>query len=270
MAGRAGRARAGRSRPAGGAPPRRRSRARTRAACRRSPDARATRVSTPGDLGAYLSRAPAANPLSAATRSSPSGAEDANGATATASPIASARARTVKRLTTPPPRGTARSSARRSATAIRSGRVASTALTAATVTTASPDPDQRVHAEHRRQHGAQRHRPRDAELQRRRRGARHHRQPRAAARDGQERRAGRPRPPQHAATASISAADAERADHAHVEHVRAERGDAAVGEHEACVASTTAITRHASQGRAGPPPAPPRGRGRWCLPPPGS
>ena len=112
----------------------------------------------------------------------------------------------------------------------RSGRVASTALTAATVIDRLADADQR-----RGRRASPAARCRAARCRRSRArpssrgGAGHHRQPGAGAGDAEQRAA---RVRQHAPRGEHQPADEQRADHAHVEDVRPERGDAAVGEHE--------------------------------------
>ena len=102
-----------------------------------------------------------------------------------------------------------------------------TALTAATVMTASPAPISSVRAEHRRQDGAERHGARDRELERGRGRAGHHREPGADGGDRQDRL-------RRAAVRAtcISPPTSSAPIDAHVEDVRAERGEPAVGEHE--------------------------------------
>ena len=113
------------------------------------------------------------------------------------------------------------------ASATRSGREASTALTAATVMIA--DADQRVHAQHGWQRGAERDRVRHRELDARGGGAHHHGEPGDDADDTQESHA-HMRHGLH--RRGDDQAGEERAEHAHVEDVGAERRDAAVGERE--------------------------------------
>ena len=169
-------------------------------------------------------------PLSSATRSSPSGEDDAHGETATASPTATAREAATKAATGTRRRAPAGASSRGSRSkAIRSGREADHGGDRRDGHDRLAHADQRVHPEHRRQDGAERDGARDAQLDRGRRGADHDRQPGARGGDRQQRRAAagqRPVGPEH------QPADDEPAEHAHVEDVRPERGYPAVGEQE--------------------------------------
>ena len=154
------------------------------------------------------------------------------------------------------------------APATRSGRLASTALTAEAVITASPIADHRVDAEHRRQHRAERHRPRRAELDARSRSAPP--SPRPTSRPPRSPES----PPACVEPRGVPTASGSRRRRAPMIPMLRTFAPSALmppsANTNACVVSTTAITRQASHGPAGSRPIPLPAGGRWCLRPPGN